>query len=102
MGKIQGKNRSTKYGQKLIDTTKKSVTDALKIASKMELQDTAEVRGDLAGNKIAEKIIKTATKNTYKDPEKLTAQVPRPTSVPDEIYIIPENDKLNFDELRLL
>ena len=29
-----GRNLSNKYGQKLIDTAKKSATDALKIASK--------------------------------------------------------------------
>ena len=32
--KQTGRNLSNKYGQKLIDTAKKSATDALKIASK--------------------------------------------------------------------
>ena len=51
-----GRNLSNKYGQKLVDTPKKSVTDALKIASKRAVQETAEATGDLVGNKIADKI----------------------------------------------
>ena len=41
------KNLSNKYSQKLIDTAKKSTTDALKTASKREIQKTAEGTGDL-------------------------------------------------------
>ena len=33
---------SNKYGQKLVDTAKKSATDAIKTASKREIQKTAE------------------------------------------------------------
>ena len=51
-----GKNLSNKYGQKLVDTAKKSVTNALKIAGKRAIQKTAEATGDLVGNKIADKI----------------------------------------------
>ena len=50
------KNLSNKYGQKRVDTSKKSPTDALKTASKRSIQKTAEATGDLVGNKIAEKI----------------------------------------------
>ena len=42
---------SNKYGKKLVDTTKKSATDALKTASKRAIQKAAEVTGDLVGNK---------------------------------------------------
>ena len=51
-----GKYLSNKYGQKLVDSAKKSATDALKPASKITLQKTAEATGDLVGNKIADKI----------------------------------------------
>ena len=37
-----GRNLSNKYGQKLVDTAKKSATDALKIAGKRSIQKTAE------------------------------------------------------------
>ena len=48
------KNLSNKYSQKLIDTAKKSATDALKTASKRAIQKTAEETDDLIGNKIAD------------------------------------------------
>ena len=46
---------SNKYGKKLVDTAKKSATDAIKTASKRAIQKTAEATGDLIGNKIADK-----------------------------------------------
>ena len=51
-----GKSLSNKYGQKLLDSAKKSTTDAIKTASKRAIQKTAEATGDLIGNKIADKI----------------------------------------------
>ena len=48
------KNMSNNYSQKLVDTAKKSATDAIKTASKRAIQKTAEATGDLVGNKIAE------------------------------------------------
>ena len=37
-----GKNLSNKYDQKLLDSAKKSTADAIKTASKREIQKTAE------------------------------------------------------------
>ena len=54
--KNMGKSVSNKYGQKLLDSAKKSTTDAIKTASKRAIQKTAEATGDLIGNKIADKI----------------------------------------------
>ena len=51
-----GRNLSNEYGQKLVDTAKKSATDALKIVGKGAAQKTTEASGDLAGNFIADKI----------------------------------------------
>ena len=51
-----GKSLSNKYGQKFVDCAKKSATDALETASKRAIQKTAEARGDLVDNKIADKI----------------------------------------------
>ena len=51
-----GKNVSDKYSQNLIDTDKKSTTDAMKTASKRAIQKIAEATGDLIGNKIADQI----------------------------------------------
>ena len=49
-------NLSNKYSQKLLDSVKKSTTDAIKPASKRAIQRTAEATVDLIGNKIADKI----------------------------------------------
>ena len=48
--KIMGKSLSYKYSQKLLDSTKKSTTGAIKTASKRAIQKTAEATGDLIGN----------------------------------------------------
>ena len=39
--KTRGKNLNNKYGQKLLDSAKKSTTDAIKTASKRAIQTTA-------------------------------------------------------------
>ena len=52
------RNLSNKYGQKLVDTAKKSATDALKIAGKRAILKTSEAIGDLVGKTIANKITK--------------------------------------------
>ena len=57
-----GKNLSNKYSQKVIDTAKKSTTDAIKTASKRAIPKTAEATGDLIGNKIADKITSISKK----------------------------------------
>ena len=51
-----GKNVSNKYGQKLVDTARKSAADALQIAGKIAIQKTIEASGDLVGNFIADNI----------------------------------------------
>ena len=56
------RSMSNKYGKKLVDTAKKSATDAIKTASKRVIQKTAEATGDLIGNKIAVKIINISQK----------------------------------------
>ena len=45
--KNMNKNLSNQYCQKLLDTAKKSTTDAIKTASKRAIQNTAEPTGDL-------------------------------------------------------
>ena len=61
------KNLSNKYGQKLIDSEKKSTMDATKTASKRTIQKTAETTDDLIVNKIADKITSVLTKKTAKN-----------------------------------
>ena len=51
---------SRKYSQTLIDHTKKSPTEGIKIASNKVLQKTAETTGNLIVNKIADEITKVS------------------------------------------
>ena len=57
-----GKILSSKYGQKLFDTTTSSATDALKTARKTAIQKIAVATGYSVGNKTADEIVKAATK----------------------------------------
>ena len=65
--KNMGKILSNKYGQKLLDSAKKSATDAIKTASKRAIQKTAEATGDLIVNKIAHKITSVSKKKLDKE-----------------------------------
>ena len=64
--KNMGKTLSNKHGQKLLDSDKKSTTNAIKTASKIAIQKTAEATGDLIRNKIADKIT-SVSKNVLKN-----------------------------------
>ena len=95
------RSMSNKYGQKLVDTAKKSATDAIKIASKIAIQKTAEATGDLVGNKIADKITSVSKKKSYNknnddddDDAELTTHKKR--------YISPKERKQIIEELRLV
>ena len=94
--KDMGKNLSNKYGQKRLDSAKKSTTDATKTASKIAIQKTAEAAGDLIGNKIADKITsvskkKSATKLHSKElPNDETEDVEIET--PKKRYVSPEKE----------
>ena len=64
--KTRGKSLSNKYGRRLLDSAKKSTTDALKTASKRVIQKTAEATSDLIGNKISDKITSFSKKKSTK------------------------------------
>ena len=95
-----GRNLSNKYDQKLVDTAKKSATDALKIASKRAIQKTAEATGDLVGNKIGDKI----TSYSKKSPDHSTELYSNKANnkIPKERYISPQERQKIIDELRLI
>ena len=96
------KNIRNKYGQKLLDTARKSAADAIKDASKRAIQKTAEATGDLVGNKIAEKIMSTSKKSLKKprDEELHSNEVNK--EIPKERYISPKERQQIIDELRLI
>ena len=84
--------------KKLVDTAKKSATDAIKIASKRAIQKTAEATGYLLGNKIADKITSVSKKSTKKLPT-IDEDV---ELTPRKSYISPEERQKIIDELRLI
>ena len=103
--KSMGKHLSNKYDQKLLDSTKKSTTDAIKTISKIAIQKSAEATGDLIDNKIADKITSVSKKpnnnnddddddyDDYEDVE-ITSHKKR--------YISPKEIQQIINELRLV
>ena len=92
--KKMGKSLSSKYG--LLDSAKKSASknDAIKTASKREIQKTAEATGDLIGNKTADKIASVSKKKPDKvlnnnDDETEDREI----ATPKKKYISPEERK---------
>ena len=104
--KNMGKSLSNKYGQKLLDRAKKSTTDAIKTASKTEIQKTAEATDDLIGSKIADKITSVSKKPAMKLHSK---ELPNNNNETDvgitthkKRYISPEEIQQIVDESRLV
>ena len=98
-----GKSISNKYGQKLLDSAKKSTTDAIKTASKRAIQKAAEATGDLIGNKIADEISvsrKKSAKELHNNDETKTEDVEIITHM--KRYITPEERQQTINELRLV
>ena len=73
--KNMGKSLRNKYGQKLLDSAKKSTTDAIKTASKRAIQKAAEATGDFIGNKIADKITGRASPKDVSVSKKSTKEL---------------------------
>ena len=97
--KNMGKSLCNKYDQKLLDSAKKSTTDAIKTASKRAIQKTTT--GDLIGNKIVDKII-SVSKNSTKELQHNKTEVDVKRATPKKRYISPEERKQIIEELRLV
>ena len=98
-----GKRLSNKYAQKLLDSAKKSTTDAIKTASKRAIQKTAEATGDLIGNKIADKITSVSKKSAmelHNNDEAKEENIEVITQ--KKRYISPEERQQIINELRLI
>ena len=99
--KNMGKNLSYKYDQKLIDTAKKSTTDAIKTASKRAIPKTAEATGDLIGNKIADKITSISKKPVKELSNNDETEEDVEITTHKKRYIPPEERQQIINELRL-
>ena len=82
---MQLKLLSNKYGQKLVDTAKKSAADALKIVGKRAIQKTAETSGDLVVNFIADEITSISKKPSSEPHSNAVSN-----EIPKERYISPQ------------
>ena len=102
-----GKNISSTYGQKLVDSAKRSATDAIKTASKIAIQKTTETTGDLIGKKIADKITSVSKElHSKKSPRELHSKElssnEANNEIPKERYVSPQERQQIIDELRLI
>ena len=102
--KNMGKISSNKYGQKLLDSAKKSTTYAIKTTSKRAIQKTAEATGDLIGNTISDKITSLSKKKPAM--ELHSKELPNndediEITAHNKRYISPKERQQIIDELRL-
>ena len=94
-----GQSLSNKYGQKLLDSSKKFTTDAIITAPKRAIQKTAEAAGDLIGNKSADKTTSVSKKSTKELPND-EAEVDVEKTTLKKRNISPEERQQIIDELR--
>ena len=96
-----GKSLRNKHSEKLLDSAKKSTTEATKTASKRAIQKTAEATGNLIDNKIADKITSVLKKSTIELPnDKTKVDVERDTL--KKRYISPKERQKIINKLRLV
>ena len=103
--KNMGKILSNKYDQNLLDSAKKSTTDAMKTASKRANQKIAEATGDLIGNKIADKrtsVSKKPPKELHNNNDETKEEEDADITTRKKRYISLEERQQIIDELRLV
>ena len=76
------KKMSNKHSLKLLDSAKKSTTDATRTASKRAIQKTTEATGDLIANKIAYEITSISpkefhSKNLHSETDENGIEIPK-------------------------
>ena len=95
LAKNMGKSLSNKYGQKHLDSAKKSTTDAIKTAWKRAIQKKAEANADFIGNKIADKITSVSKKKSMKElPNYETEEDTEITTHKKDAYLQKKDNKL--------
>ena len=89
-----GKSMKNKYGKKILANSLSASKDFAKIAGKKVLTKSAEATGDLIGNKIADRITKTARNTEQKEDDKIMEET-------QEIIIPPEKREQIIRDLKL-
>ena len=93
IGKKKSKNVSGKYGQKRLDHSKQSATDAIK-TSKGAIQKTAEATGYLIGNKITNTIIKVSKNSQQNNSETVANEHDKEIPKEKNMYLQKKGKKL--------
>ena len=96
-----GKGLSSKYGQKLLDSAKKSTADAIKTASKRTTQKTAKATRDPIGNKIADKVTSISKKPSNNN-DNINNNDDVELATHKKRYISPDERQQIINELRLV
>ena len=96
-----GKGLSSKYGQKRLDSAKKSTADAIKTASKRAIQKTAKATIDVTGNKIADKVT-SISKNPTNNNDNIDNNDDVELTTHKKGYISPEERQQIINELMLI
>ena len=89
-----GKKYGKKYGNKLLDNSISAGKDFAKIAGKKVLTKSAEATGDLLGNKIADRITKSAGNKEQTEDDRIMEET-------QEILIPPEKREQIIKDLKL-
>ena len=66
-----GKSMKKKYGKKILDNSLSAGKDFTKIAGKKVFTKSAEATGDLIGNKVADRITKSARNKERKEDDRI-------------------------------
>ena len=88
------KSMKKKYGKKILDNSSRAGKDFAKIAGKKLLTKSAEATGDLIGNKIADRITKSARNKEQKEDDRIMEET-------QEIIIPPEKREQIIKDLKL-
>ena len=89
-----GKSMKKRYGKKILDNSLSAGKDFAKIAGKKVLTKSAEATGDLIGNKIADRITKSARNKEQKEDDRIMEET-------QEIMIPPEKRERIIRDLKL-
>ena len=89
-----GKSMKNKYGKKILDNILSAGKDFAEIAVKKVLTKSAEATGDLIGNKIADRITKSARNKEQKEDDRIMEET-------QEIIIPPEKRDQIVKDLNL-
>ena len=88
------KSMKRKYGKKILNNSISAGTDSAKVAGKKVLTKSAEATGDMIGNKIADRITKSARNKEQKEDDRIMEET-------QELIIPPEKREQIIKDLKL-